>query len=71
MLFHVSIKHGEDGLFYAICPALPQCVSHGQTEKEALENIRQAILKWFSKEDQKATMALSHSHNGTPVIIAV
>ena len=33
----------EDGGFVAECPALPGCVSQGETREEALENIRDAI----------------------------
>jgi predicted RNase H-like HicB family nuclease len=33
----------EDGGFVAECPALPGCVSEGDTVEEALANIRDAI----------------------------
>lgn len=32
----------EDGYFIE-CPALPGCYSQGETEREAMENIREAI----------------------------
>lgn len=33
----------EDGGFIAECPAIPGCVSEGETIEEALANIRDAI----------------------------
>ena len=43
MKFRVIILQDEDGVFIAQCPALPGCVSQGQTRKEAEANIREAI----------------------------
>jgi predicted RNase H-like HicB family nuclease len=54
MLFHVSLTRAEDGWIVVECPALPGCVSQGQDEKEALENIKEAITAWLWAEDQKA-----------------
>ena len=39
----VVIKPGEDGFWVAECPSLPGCISQGQSKKEAMENIREAI----------------------------
>ena len=39
----VTIFQDEDGIFVAECPAIPGCVSQGNTEAEAVENVRQAI----------------------------
>ena len=33
----------EDGGYVVRCPALPGCVSQGETREEALANIREAI----------------------------
>jgi predicted RNase H-like HicB family nuclease len=42
MRYKVKLKETEEG--YAIwCPGLPGCWSQGQTEEEALENIKDAI----------------------------
>ena len=42
MRYKVSIRKTDEG--YAVwCPGLPGCWSQGQTEAEALENIRDAI----------------------------
>jgi predicted RNase H-like HicB family nuclease len=42
MRYRVSIRKTDEG--YAVwCPGLPGCWSQGETEEEALENIRDAI----------------------------
>ena len=43
MKYRVLIEQDEDGVFVAEVPALPGCVSQGDTRAEALENIREAI----------------------------
>lgn len=53
MMLHVTLETDEDGWIVAECPALPGCVSQGQDEKEALENIKEAITAWLWAEDQK------------------
>ena len=43
MIFHVTLEQAEDDWIVAECPVLPGCVSQGQDEKEAIENIKEAI----------------------------
>jgi predicted RNase H-like HicB family nuclease len=43
MQFSVTIDRDEDGVWIVECPAIPCCVSQGETKAEALENIRDAI----------------------------
>ncbi|HEC83852.1 MAG TPA: type II toxin-antitoxin system HicB family antitoxin, partial [Thioploca sp.] len=44
-------KKTEEG--YAIwCPDLPGCWSQGQTEQEALENIREAIFDYLAVREE-------------------
>ena len=44
MKLHVVTRPDEvDGGFIAECPEIPGCLSQGQTEEEALTNIREAI----------------------------
>ena len=44
MRFLVTIEQDEAGYYVVDCPALPGCVSQGQTHEEALANIQEAIL---------------------------
>lgn len=39
----VTIERDESGMLVAECPSIPGCVSQGETEAEALDNIREAI----------------------------
>ena len=46
MRYRVNIKKTDEG--YAVwCPALPGCWSQGETEEEALENIKDAIQAYL------------------------
>ena len=69
MMFHVTLEQAEDGWVVAECPALPGCVSQGRDEKEALENIREAITGWMWVEDQKAMRSIPPQQ--TPVMVTV
>lgn len=39
----IIIKPGEDGFWLAECPSLPGCISQGQSKKEAIKNIQEAV----------------------------
>lgn len=69
MLFHVTMETAEDGWIVAECPALPGCISQGRDEKEALDNIKEAITAWMWAEDQKAMRSIPTQT--TPVVVAV
>lgn len=43
MKFTVTIDRDETGTWVAECPAIPGCVSQGQTKPQALKNVREAI----------------------------
>lgn len=44
MKFNVTIDRDEDGIWIVECPAIPGCVSQGETRGEALDNIKGAIV---------------------------
>ena len=44
MIFNVILESAEEGGFTASVPALDGCFSQGDSEQEALENIKEAIL---------------------------
>lgn len=47
MTYQVALHKTDEG--YAVsCPGLPGCWSEGQTEDEALANIRDAIAEYLS-----------------------
>ena len=43
MKFSVTIHQDEDGVWIVECPAIPGCVSQGETKEGAFENIKEAI----------------------------
>ncbi len=43
MKFNVTVNRDEDGIWVVECPAIPGCVSQGETKEQALENIKEAI----------------------------
>ncbi|MGD1001457.1 MAG: type II toxin-antitoxin system HicB family antitoxin [Candidatus Brocadiia bacterium] len=57
----ITLERDETGMLVAECPAIPGCVSQGQTEEEAVANIREAI----------AACIEARAANGMPVTVAV
>lgn len=47
MKYRILIEQDEDGMFVAEVPALPGCISQGNTRNEALDNIREAIRAYI------------------------
>ena len=48
MKYRVRIEQDEDGVFVAKVPALPVCISQGNTRAEALKNIKEAIEAYLA-----------------------
>lgn len=44
MKFVITLDRDEDGVWIAECPAIPGCISQGETKDEATANIHDAIL---------------------------
>jgi predicted RNase H-like HicB family nuclease len=51
MKLQVVLEPGEDGGYTVYVPALPGCISEGDTRQEALENIEQAIKLYLEPVD--------------------
>jgi predicted RNase H-like HicB family nuclease len=43
----IVVHQAEEGGFWAEVPALPGCVSQGETMDELLANVRAAIQAWL------------------------
>ena len=43
MKLRVVLKRSDEGGYTAIVPALPGCISEGETKEDALANIHEAI----------------------------
>ena len=51
MIYKVVLNRSEEG-YSVSCPGLPGCWSEGDTEDEALENIRDAIQAYLATVDE-------------------
>jgi predicted RNase H-like HicB family nuclease len=51
MIYKVALRRSEEG-YSVSCPGLPGCWSQGQTEEEALENIRDAIREYLEAANE-------------------
>ena len=67
MKLRVVLEPSEEGGFTALVPALPGCVSEGDTREEALANIQEAIGLYLEPVDDDAVL----SPNAEVVEIAV
>ena len=50
MKLKIILEKSEEGGFTALVPALPGCLSEGDTREEALQNIREAIWLYLESE---------------------
>ena len=53
MKLSIVIYRDEDGMYIAECPAIPECVSQGQSEAEAETNIRDAIRECLAVRKER------------------
>ena len=60
MKWIVTLDRDESGMIVAECPAIPGCISQGETEAEAMANIREAIQLCLE----------TRAANGMPLTIA-
>lgn len=57
MNLKVIIHPAEEGGFWAEVPALPGCVSQGETRSEVRANISEAIIGWLAAGDETSEAA--------------
>ncbi len=48
MRLEVVLEPQEEGGYTVIVPALPGCISEGETKREAMENIKDAIKGYIA-----------------------
>ncbi len=51
MKLRVVLEPSDDGGFTALVPALPGCISEGDTREEALRNVQEAIQVYLEPVD--------------------
>ena len=52
MTYRVRLVPEDEGGFAAICPELPGCVSQGETEEQALDNVSEAIRLYLEVREE-------------------
>jgi predicted RNase H-like HicB family nuclease len=57
MKLRVILEPSEEGGYTAIVPALPGCISEGETREEALKNIEEAIKLYLEPADDDLALA--------------
>lgn len=57
MTLKVIIHSAEEGGFWTEVPALPGCVSQGETIEEVRANVGEAIEGWLLAEDDRVEPA--------------
>jgi predicted RNase H-like HicB family nuclease len=57
MKLKAIIHEAEEGGFWAEVPALPGCVTQGETEEEVTSNLREAVELWLSVDTTDAGVA--------------
>ena len=54
MKLKIVVHPAEEGGFWAEVPALPGCVSEGETLDETLANVREAAEGWLEAATERA-----------------
>jgi predicted RNase H-like HicB family nuclease len=62
MKLNVIIHHAEEGGYWAEIPALPGCVSEGDTMQEILANIKEAAEGWLAVAAARTARMLASEH---------
>ena len=66
----MKIEQDKDGFYIATVPALPGCISDGETENEARANIQEEMELWLEAEDAKAVKAASEAEREGLITVA-
>ena len=62
MKLKVIIEKDDSGYYVAEVPALPGCLSQGETLAKAKINIKEAIVAWFEVMNSKAKPQQKNTH---------
>ena len=57
MRLKIVLEPSEDGGYTALVPALPGCISEGNTRKEALDNIKEAVHLYLESVEDDLSFA--------------
>ena len=57
MNLRIVLERSDEGGYTAVVPALPGCISEGDTREDALRNIRQAIDLYLEAVDDDGSFS--------------
>lgn len=57
MKLQVVLEPSEEGGFTAYVPSLPGCISEGDTEEEAMRNVREAVELYLEPVEDETILA--------------
>ena len=57
MRLKIVLEPSDEGGYTVVVPALPGCISEGDTREEALQNIREAIELYLEPVEDDQTFA--------------
>ena len=60
MKLKIILEKGQDGYIVAKVPSLPGCHSQGKNEREAIKNIKEAILLYLEPNPKDIRPDSSH-----------
>ncbi len=69
MKLNVLIHRAEEGGFWAEIPALPGCVSEGDTFDEMVFNIKEAAEAWLEVAAERTQRAISAAQEETTLMV--
>jgi len=58
MKLRAIIHRAEEGGFWAEVPALPGCVTQGETREELEQNLREAVEGWLVAGEERIAQGL-------------
>ena len=53
MKFNITVDRDEDGVWIVECPAIPGCVSQGETREQALDKLRKRLLSVLVRAENR------------------
>ncbi len=71
MRLEIILEQEEDGGYSVHCPALKGCHSQGETQEDALKNIREAIELYLEVVNEKAVKVVRQQPRNTVIELAV
>ena len=71
MKFKVTIEKDEDGAYIAECPDLPGCITEGDSPREALENVTEAIVGCLKSRLKSTTKSVHFEDTNKKITISL